>query len=271
MAPEDTAPDSQPESRIVILKNSPEETAEDLIAPSLPRLFLDQIDLRSADGPGLFVEALSRRRFEASVERAEVIGFVERNRAVLERTGLLDSFVDMAGPAIQSDDDRTWIYNLIDQMKHVLGGHPERVDMVSSRLLWLCVALDYHVSSGLLDHAAAVQVLRRPHNRERITRNAVMYLLGDYINSMDELDTPRSEYVLLLAECALLADDKACMGGAAVLLGNIPPVADTSAWLAVYHRLRQRLAAVGAWTAEYQAALDRIAERFDSGIPDDDF
>jgi hypothetical protein len=270
VTPRGAATGSQPEAKIVILKGSPEETADELIAPSLPRIFLDQIDLRSAEGPHLLVESLSRRRFEASVERAELIGFVERNRAVLENTGVLDSFVDMAEPAIGSDR-RGWLDNLIDQMKRVLDGHPERVDLISSRLLWLCVALGYYVSGGRLDHAAAVEVLRRPHNRERITHAAVMYLLIDYIDNMDKLDEQRPEYALLLAECALLADDKTCMNTAAGLLHCVPPGADTAALLTVWHQLRRRLAAAGAWTADHQAALDRIVARFDSGVPDDDF
>jgi hypothetical protein len=266
-----STPGSQPEARIVRLDGTPEETAEGLIADSLPQVFLDQIDLASADGPRLFVVSLVRRRYEASLERAEVIAFVERNRQVLERTGLLDSVLGMLNRAAQNDDDRAWFRDVIAQMKHVLDGHPERVDLVSSRLLWLCIALDSHVSSGRLDHAAAARCLQRPNNCERITPKAVLYLLRDYIDSADELEGPQSEYVLLMAECALLANDQTCMNVAAVLLRNVAPTADSSAWLMTWRRLRQRLAAVGAWSTEDQAALDRTAARFDTEILDDDY
>jgi len=264
-------PGSQSETRIVRLDGTPEETAEALIADSLPQVFLDQIDLTSADGPRLFAVSLVRRRYEASLERAEVIAFVERNRPVLERMEFLDSVLGMLKRAARNDGDRAWFGDVIDQMKHVLDGHPEQVDLVSSRLLWLCIALDSHVSSGRLDHAAAIRWLLRPHNRERITPRAVLYLLRDYVDNADDLDELRSEYVLLMAECALLTDDKNCMVIAAVLLRNVPPVADSSAWLTTWHRLRQRLVGAGSWSAEDQAALDRTTARFDTEIPDDDY
>jgi hypothetical protein len=266
-----SAPGSEPEARIIRLDGTPEETAESLIADTLPRVFLDQIDLGSADGPGLFLKSFIRRRFEASLERAEVIAFVESNRQVLERTEFLDLLAEATKRAAQNDDDGSWYRDAIDQMKRVLDGHPEQVDLVSSRLLWLCVALDSHVDAGHLDHAAAVQWLLRPRNRERITPRAVLYLLRDYIDNADELDEPRPEYVLLMVECALLADDKTCMVVAAILLRNVPPAADSSALLTTWHQLKQRLVAAGSWAAEDQAALDRVAARFDTEILDDDF
>src|SRR5262249_14521492 len=149
----------------------------------LPEVFLDQLDLTAPDGPEVFLEALVRRRLQASLERSEIIAFVERNRQPLEQSGMLDLVADLASLQAEDDDEDkavwAWFGEAIKQMQLVLDGHPESVDVVSSRLLWLCVALSYHVDSGRLSHSDAVGWLELPHNRERMTRHAVMYLLRD--------------------------------------------------------------------------------------------
>jgi hypothetical protein len=266
-------PGPEPEARVIRLDGTPEQTADGLIADDLPEIFLDQLDLTSADGPKVFLDALIRRRFQASLERSEIIAFVERNRQALERTRFLDFVAELADRQAENDDEGiwAWIGGAIGQLKLVLDGQPERVDVVSSRLLWLCAALSFHVNAGRLSHAEAVGWLELPRNRERMTRQAVMYLLRDYLENIGDLESTRAGYLLLLAECALLSGILDCMGMAAVLLRHVPPGSDPAAWLATWRRLRGRLVAAGTWAAEDEAALDRTAARFDLRVSDDDF
>lgn len=256
---------------IIGLDGTPEDTANEMIADTLPTVFLDQIDLDSRDGLRLFLPSLLRRRYQASFERAEVIGFVERNRAVLSETGVLDQLASMIERAMDEEAERNFYIDVIDQMRHVLDGHPESVDLISNRLLWLCVALDFHVSTGRLDHSAAVKWLERPDNRARLSSRAVLYLFQDYLRSMDDLDDLRPEYVLLITECALLADDTLGLKCSRIFMRMMSPASDWVAWLSVWRRLKSRLEAVGAWTAEDQAALELAATRFESRVNDDDF
>ncbi|WP_239396504.1 hypothetical protein [Frankia sp. CiP3] len=194
-----------------------------------------------------------------------------QNRDILERTHLLDTLAKAADATVDDPEGRGFLNDTIEQLKHALNDESDQVDVVSSRLLWMCVALSYHVRAGRLTHVAAVRWLERPDTRERMTPRAVLYLLKDYLDSMDELDDSRSEYVALMAECALLADDLTCLKISAVLMRAVPPAIDFVSWMSTWRRLRARLVTADAWQVDDQAALDRTARRFEDSVPDHDF
>jgi hypothetical protein len=199
-----------------------------------------------------------------------VEAFVTANRAFLQRTRLLEGLATAAG-RIKDQYIGGWVAEAARQMQLVLAGHPEQLDMVSSRLLWLCVALDNHVEDGQLRHADVDRWLLRPATRRRITPRAVRYLARDYYRSRDQLQSPRTGYVLIIAECALHSGDPESMNMVAALLRNLPPPSDVEAWRGVQGRLRTRLLALDRWYAEDEQSFQEGAKRVSAPIPPDDF
>ncbi|MFI1183562.1 hypothetical protein ACH4UT_29015 [Streptomyces sp. NPDC020799] len=254
------------------MEGDPEATAQAYINDSLPEVFLDQIGLASAQDVRHLIDCLARRYHQASLECDEIERFVNRNKTYLRRTALLDKLAEAVSQRMDDEKQRAWMLHVLLQIGQVLHGHPERLDMMSSRLLWLCLALDNHVTARIYRHDQVVAWLRRAPTRRRMTPRAVQFLAIDYHRNADTLPEPRTEYVMIISECAMLADDERAMTMAAILLRNLPPPSEGSdAWLDVRHRLRLRLSTCGAWGEEDEAALQRAVLRFSPPVADDDF
>lgn len=260
------------EAVVIPVEGDPDASAQAYINDTLPAVFLDQIRLASDRDVVLLMDCLVRRYHQASFECDEIEGFVARNKAYLRRTGLLDRLAEAVARAAKDEGARVWMLGALQQMRHVLDGHPERLDMMSSRLLWLCLALDNHVTAGIYRHDEVVGWLRRDTTRRRMTPRAVQFLAADYYRNMDTLPEPRTEYVMIVSECAMLAENEVAMVMVAVLLRDLPPPLEgVSVWLDVRHRLRSRLQPLGKWGEEDETALQRAVSRFFPSIPDDDF
>jgi len=260
----------------VELSKSPDEIASVLFGSMLPSDPLAKLDLRAAIGDrglAMLMAALIRRLPQRSLERDEVVAFVERNRAALRREGWLDFLIDKL-PAVQSDDKGAALIDAIRdtavQMRHALLGRPQDIEVISNRLLYLCIALDMKLGHDGFTHEKAVAYLRRPENRELMSAKAVMFMFADYYRHMDEIDEPRTGYVMLITECALLAGVDDALTMATILLRGLPPPVDTAAWLDLRHRLAERLRSSGAWTVDDESSLARAVARFTDEVPDDD-
>lgn len=253
------------------VEGDPDASAQVYINDTLPSVFLDQLSLTSGPDVRQLVDCLARRYYQASLECDEIEQFVNRNKAYLRRTALLDRLAEAFSRGMEDENQRAWTLYALHQMQHVLDGHPERLDMMSSRLLWLCLALDNHVSARIYSHEQVVVWLRRGTTRRRMTPRAVRFLATDYYRNADTLPEPRTEYVMIIAECAMLAADEKAMTMAAALLRSLPPPPDGGeAWLDVRHRLRSLLLPRGAWALEDEAALRRAESRFSPLVDDDD-
>ncbi|MGW7046389.1 hypothetical protein ACWGDT_27620 [Streptomyces avermitilis] len=262
--------DAMYEAVEIPVEGDPDASAQAYINDSLPSVFLDQIDLASAEGVRQLAHCLARRYHQASLECDEIERFVNRNKAFLRRSKLLDRLAE-AAQRIEDEKQRAWTLDAVQQMGHALSGHPERLDMMSSRLLWLCLALDDHVTAQIYRHDQVVGWLRRATTRRRMTPQAVQFLAVDYYRNAGTLQQPRTEYVMIISECAMLAGNERAMTMAAVLLRDLPPPPDGGeAWLDVRHRLRSRLLALGAWGELDEAALQRAVSRLAPPVADDD-
>jgi hypothetical protein len=246
----------------VELSGEAEDVADALIADSLPPVFLDQVDLSENEGMALFLALLVTRRQQASIERDELVAFVERNRAYLTTTNVLEMLPTWLRQATDDDDVHEYIRNVMVQIRYVLDGHPERVDLVSSRLLWLCYALSLKVAAGHYTYPEAQAILAKPAHRSRVTPRAVLYLLRDCIDSLDSAQSSLSEYVTLLAECALTTGDDTCLVVALVLLSAAPPMTDEQSWLDVVERTAEELRRRSRLNAEGQEFLNRARSRY---------
>lgn len=254
---------------LVSLDGDPEEVAEAFIRDSLPDVFLSEIDLSTPAGMLQLLTQLPGRYYKAAVEVDELVAFVDRNRAVLGDGTLLEGIARVAEE--QADEELTpWLVGLVEQMRRVLDGRPDDVDVVSSKLLWLCVALDSQLHAGQITFAEAQDVLARPHNARRMSRAAVGYLFRDYVANMDELDSPRTDYVMVITECALMSGLLDWQALGARLLGGLPPPDDATAWIAQRRRLRTSLQRAGRWDDALEESLARASTRFGRPVDDDD-
>lgn len=273
MAPKD------PNYVSVELDKSPDEIANALFNSMLTDDPLASVNLRSAtgeEGMALFMAALVRRLVQRSLERDEVIAFVEGNRAVLEREGWIGFLLDNL-PEVDEDDEAdgvAMIRTMRDaaaQMQLALAHRPQDIQVVSNRLLYLCIALAMKIRHGDLTHEAAVRgYLARPSTRALMSEKAVLFLLSDYLRNMDDIDEPDSSYVMLVAECALFTDDISSIAVAATLLRHLPPPAGATSWLNLRQRLATRLRSCGRWNADDEASLAKAINRFAEVVTDDD-
>ncbi|MFC6063921.1 hypothetical protein [Streptomyces ochraceiscleroticus] len=260
----------------VELSKSPDEIANVLFGSMLPDDPLARLDLRAATGErglALFMAALVHRLPQRSLERDEIVAFVERNRATLQHEGWLEFLIDKL-PAGRSNDEGAPLLDAIRdaavQMRHALRGRPQDINVISNRLLYLCIALDMKLGDDGFTYETAVAYLRRSQTQALMSDAAVMFMFADYYRNMDEIDEPRTGHVMLLTECALLADANGALLMAKVLLRGLPPPVDTAAWLDVRRRLAARLRSSGSWTAEDESSLARAVGRFTDEVPDDD-
>jgi hypothetical protein len=254
----------------VSVDDDAEQMADELIADTLPRTFLNEIDLAAPGGLEELLVCLVLRHQQAAIEKDELVAFVQRNQAVLRRTSLLE----MLSSQIEEADDEAflrYLHDLVEQIRHVLAGRIDRVDLVSSRLLWLCVALHFKVDAGRMTHDEAVAVLRKDQHRQRIGPRAVLYMCKDYMDNRDTLSDPRIEYVMLLTECALLSGDAASLVFAFILLSDTPPPVDVNGWLRLVERAAAKLRAMGKLFPEGEQFLQRARTRFADHVADDDF
>ncbi|MEU9919646.1 hypothetical protein [Streptomyces sp. NPDC051001] len=260
----------------VELSKSPDEIANVFFGSMLPYDPLARLDLRGATGErglALLMAALVHRLSQRSLERDEIVAFVEHNRVTLQRERWLEFLIDKLPAGRSNDKDAPLLDATRDaavQMRHALRGRPQDIDVISNRLLYLCIALDMKLGHDGFTYQTAVGHLFRPQTQALMSDAAVMYLFADYYRNMDEIDEPRTGYVMLLTECALLADTNSALVMAKILLRGLPPPGDTASWLDVRHRLAARLRSSGSWTAEDESWLARAVGRFADEVPDDD-
>jgi hypothetical protein len=270
---------------MVAAGDTPDDTARAILADLLPEKPLDQFPLNnSGDLVNFLIEIITRRR-ASGLELDEVEAFVRLNRDAMRRNGLpgrlpelLERFLDMpevaSATAVVVPDRaafRDWAADVATQIQHVMDGHSERFRLLSTRLQALCLALELHVTSGLLPMGDAAGWLRRPDMRRRITAAAADVLALDYQQGLDQGKPERPEYAVIIGECALLSGDPI----AAVLVGNYlratRPPDDRAAWLDLRERVGARLRREGLWTADDEADLQAARTGFASTVPDDDF
>ncbi len=127
VVPESDGSGSEPRAFIVSLDGTPVDTANALIADTLPDVFLDDIDLGAPDGLNTFITSLIRRRYQTSLERSEILRFVTQNRDILERTHLLDTLAKAADATVDDPEGRGFLNDTIEQLKHQTGASFRRV------------------------------------------------------------------------------------------------------------------------------------------------
>jgi hypothetical protein len=257
----------------VELSKSPDEISEAILAGMVREDHLTGARL-STDGARalpLFMAALINRIPQRSLERDEIIQFVEANRSVLERTHWIADLISSLQDADMQDAMVRSLLHTLTPMQYVLDGRPQDIDVISNRLLYLCVALEMKINARHLSHKEAVDGwLDRESTKKLMSRTALTFMLKDYLENMDELEESRTGYVMLMAECAMLVNQSAALQMAAILLRSLPPPADPVCWLDLRQRIGRRLRNEGHWDKADEESLMRAVSRFADPVPDDD-
>jgi hypothetical protein len=262
------------------LNNNPDEISEALMASMVQRDRFMDADLAAGDLLVMshFAAALLHRISQRALERDEIIDFVERNRTALEQSqwiaSLISTLGEVTGHVEKGTDHHVVMRDLVDtliNLQRALEGHPGEIDVISNRLLYLCMALGMKMESGDLTYNEAVhQWLDREFIKKLMSRTALMYMLADHLKHAARLDDSRTGHVMFVAECALLVDETVSLRAAANLLAGLPPPADGACWLDLQRRIGERLRNHRLWSADDEQSYARAVSRFAEEVPDDD-
>jgi len=257
---------------LVSLDQSPEEMAEALIADTLPPKFLYEFDVSTRAGQEELGGAILTRHLFATLERDELIEFVKRNAVAIRAGGLnwlkdlrrkLDGQPELSTPTKHLDEALT-------NIEHIVSGHPERVDLVSSRLLWLLNAIWHKVSADKMSYDEALQCVKKPEHVQRIAPRALEYLLSDYVYANVE---PRIEYLMLIGDCARLIGDAEAAAGAMLIVGALEPPLDRAALRRWVQRVGELVSQAGPNRREGALRATRKLSRLlgEPAVDDGDF
>jgi hypothetical protein len=193
---------------IIPTDGTPEQFAEALIRPHLPKVFFDQIDIGTDIGKAQFLAMLFSRPRGASIEKDEIIRFVRRNKVHMHEfmTRTLPDFRE-AGVHTEGGESLVKFSDYFGtQVRHAVEGHPERIDIKSDRLLWLIYALASQLDDGKISYDEALGYLRKPEHFDRISNLSLVFMLHDYAESLGQATQPSLCYLMLIGEAARLKD-----------------------------------------------------------------
>ena len=156
---------------LVTIDGDPDDLADRLIESSLPAKFLDQVSIADERGCADFIAQLFLRMGKASIEKDELIRFVERNRPHFNDAFL--HLLKVATEAASNTDESTGVYfNYVSEnILLALKGDVEKMDMRSDRLFWLIYALGELLQSNKIDITVARSSLARPDIVRRISQH----------------------------------------------------------------------------------------------------
>ncbi len=257
----------------ISLDGDPEQLAEALIRGSLPKTQLDEIDIRDQAGLARLFACLMLRRNQASLEKDEIIRFVDRNHAPL-KSGALDLLQKFseAGTHVEGGEGLSQFLDYFaTAVSAALEGHPENIDVKSDRFLWLLYALGHQLAHGAIDYSRAVSIIRNPQNTNRISPLSLVFMLKDYAESLDTPNQPPVEYLLLILECALISRNVAAANVTIGILSKSPAPRDSASFIELMVRTQEFAKSSKIDTAEIDECLELYRSRFRGEIAEDDF
>jgi hypothetical protein len=257
---------------VIPADGTPEELADALIRSSLPRVFFDQIDLGTEIGLGQLLAMFVSRPGNASLEKDEIVRFVERNRSQMpEFFGKLLPQFKKAAAATGEERLTKFIEYFGTQAHYAYSNTPEKINIKSGRLLWLIYALAGQVDSGTLSYESALDYLQKPMHYDRISELTLGFKLYDYADSLDKPSRPSLVYLMLIGEAGRI---KNIAGPAAAAFHVVAKslVADGQGHILRFvNHLEPYLAKTGRLSHEDKLAIQRIRGRFATDMKPNDF
>jgi hypothetical protein len=254
------------------VEGTPEEMAEALIKPSLPRAYFDQIDLSATIGMAQMLGMFVSRPPQASLEKDEIIRFVERNRPQMpEFFGKHLATFKKAAVAIGDVKLTEFIEYFAKQAHCAYLNTPDKIDVKSDRFLWLVYALAAQVDSGRLGYNSALDYLQKPVHYDRISELTLQFMLYDYAESVGKVSQTSLVYVMLIGEAARIKNIPKAAAAAFMVVIRSGRVDKPANMLHFINNLEPFLLRAGLFSDEDKAAARRIRSRFASDIKPSDF
>ncbi len=252
---------SENDADIVSLNGDPDVVAENLIRPDLPDKFLDDVSLDSDEGIAELLWLLIHRRGHASIEKDELIRFVQRNERPL-RAKVLKMLPDMAEAAKNSDKNLGQYFDYFHKnVQLALAGRADEIDMRSDRLFWFIFALTHQLDANLISYTKARDLITRPQIVQRISEHQLIYMFYDFADAIETPQQASMTMMMLLAECAIIAKLPKPLRFAAEFVGKYPVKQHCDALLELLDRAEACLQALGEDAAEVRAAKARLVWR----------
>lgn len=277
---EDHESTDDPQVVLITISDDPESMAEAFFQQNAPpQKFLDEIDISNEQGIGELIAYLLLRQRQASLEKDEILRFVKRNERVL-RTGALEflftTLID-AAEKVEVEEGKggkkisIFLKYFVTQVQHALDGNPDKMDIISDRLLWLLAALSMSVSNGSISYADGLKILNKKEHKDRMSHSSIDYLFNDFKETIGSLSQPSTEYVMFIAECALIKEDILGAATGLFLLSYIAPLDETDPWLDLISRLSTFLEKNDKLFGRGKEFTQRVFSRYHQEVSEDDF
>ncbi len=258
------------ESDYISLEGDPDDVAAKLLAPHLPPSLLDSIRIDSDFGIAELLMHLTHRMGRASIEKDELIRFVDMNRAALKsgRLAMMDKFLS-AAKATDENYGHCFQY-FIDNVRLAFAGRTSEMDMRSDKLFWLVFALSHQLTSNKISYEQVRAKLSRPEVVRRISRHQLFYMVHDYVESLETPQEPPQTVLIVTGECALLGDEPKIVQVVAELLAKHLNQKYQVMLISFLTRAADYLARKKVDVAPIRAALSTLNAK-SQGVVDDDF
>lgn len=257
-------------AKVIMIEGDPDELAHRLIEPNLPSKFLDEVSIDDEKGIADFIAQLFLRSGKASIEKDELIRFVERNRPHIDEKFMqLLALVTEAGTGT---DESTGLYfgYVTENIRFAVARDFERMNMRSDRLFWLVYALAQLLQSDKIDITAAQSRLARPDTVQRISQHQLLYMIHDFADALDSPQEPPMTMMLLIGECALLGKNAASLKIACKILSRSAERRHHEETVDLVTRAVEWLRKWGEDTSALCEQLERLKGQTHR-IPDEDF
>lgn len=261
------------EFEIIRSDGTPEQMADDLIKSSLPKAFFSDVDLATDIGKAQLLAMFVSRPRGASIEKDEIVSFVNRNKAHMRELmeQLLPHFREAAANIDGGDGIVTFIDYFGTQARHAYAGRPELIDIKSDRLLWLIYALALQLRNGQISYTDALDCLRKPAHFDRISNLSLVFMLRDYAESLGESSQPDLDYPMLVGEAARLKNLPGAASAAFAIVVRTREAGSGENILRYLDNQLPYLASHRPLDAEDSADVERIRKRFAAPMKPEDF
>lgn len=256
---------------VVSLEGDADDVAEQLLRPHLPRQRLDQVVVgEGVKGMGDLFAHLMLRPGRASIERDELIAFVERNRRrwTPKTMEILDKVCEAA--CATDEEFGHFMDYFITNLRLAVTGNFAHMDMRSDKLFWLIYALSHQLESCKIRYAQARAKLNRDEVRTRISRHQLAYMLHDFAEGMESPHEPSITMLMLILECALIGDHVDAVQAAAGILARFSLRAHVTDAIDVLSRASARLSTAHRLESRIEECVRRL-NAMQARVRDDDF
>lgn len=142
------------------------------------------------------------------------------------------------------------------------------MDMRSEKLFWLVYALAQQIPAGYITYDKARAKLARPEVVNLISQHQLIYMIQDYAEGLETTHEPPKTMLLMIGECALLAQLNKVLAVVCSLIVRDPPKQRTET-LDFLRRSVAHLVSRAQNVSEIKAGLERLSVRA-ARVPDAD-